>query len=86
MRCAVDSGLCVVLIILSALMFAVGVLLFYDFENVCENGNSNITNMVNEHEPIGGFVFDVKLRSFIYFLSACPDLSKPPLPLRLTMI
>ena len=53
MRCAVDSGLCVVLIILSALMFAVGVLLFYDFENVCENGNSNITNMVNEHEPIG---------------------------------
>ena len=47
MRCAVDSGLCVVLIILSALMFAVGVLLFYDFENVCENGNSNITNMVN---------------------------------------
>ena len=56
MRCAVDSGLCVVLIILSALMFAVGVLLFYDFENVCENGNSNITNMVNEnieHEQMG---------------------------------
>ena len=44
---SLDSGLCVVLIILSALLLAVAVLLFYDFENVCENSNpNNITNMV----------------------------------------
>ena len=45
--CGLDSGLCVVLIILSALLLAVAILLFYDFENVCENSNANnLTNMV----------------------------------------
>ena len=45
MSLSLDSGLCVVLIILTALLLAVAVLLFYDFENVCENKN-NVTNMV----------------------------------------
>ena len=49
MTCSLDSGLCVVLIILTALLMAVAVLLFYDFENVCENAKNNITNMVSTY-------------------------------------
>ena len=54
MSLSLDSGLCVVLIILTALLLAVAVLLFYDFENVCENKN-NVTNMVKI--PFNLFLF-----------------------------
>ena len=60
MSCSVDSGLCVVLIILSVLLAAVGVLLFYDFENVCENTvKNNLTNMVRKLQAIS---FALKMR------------------------
>ena len=60
---SLDSGLCVVLIILSALLLAVAVLLFYDFENVCENSNpNNITNMVGRE-----CIFGISLWKMITF-------------------
>ena len=48
MNCYLDTGLCVILIILSALLSVVLVLLFYDFENVCEHSSlgSNLSTMV----------------------------------------
>ena len=49
MSCSLDSGLLVVLIILTALLLCVAILLFYDFENVCEfSSKNNYTNMVRE--------------------------------------
>ena len=49
MQCSVDSGLIVVVFIVACLLWVVGLLLFYEFEDVCDKFKlgSNESNMVS---------------------------------------
>ena len=48
MQCSLDSGLIVVVFIISCLLWVVGLLLFYDFGNICDKAAavSNDSSMV----------------------------------------
>ena len=48
MHCSVDSGLIVVVFIVGCLLWVVGLLLFYEFEDVCDKFKfgANDSNMV----------------------------------------
>ena len=48
MQCSLDSGLIVVVFIVACLLWVVGLLLFYEFEDVCDKMKlqANDTNMV----------------------------------------
>ena len=48
MQCSLDSGLIVVVFIVACLLWVVGLLLFYEFEDVCDRikFQANDTNMV----------------------------------------
>ena len=49
MQCSVDSGLIVVVFIVACLLWVVGLLLFYEFEDVCDKFKfgANESNMVS---------------------------------------
>ena len=68
MSCSLDSGLLVVLIILTALLLCVAILLFYDFENVCEfSAKNNYTNMVSlKHSQVNHIDFSKLCKSFLW--------------------
>ena len=55
MQCSLDSGLVVVVFIVFCLLWVVGLLLFYDFENVCDK---NFVKTNDSDSMVGSLLID----------------------------
>ena len=72
MHCSLDSGLVVVVFIISCLLWVVGLLLFYDFENVCDKAAARGNDSSSMVIFYFGFQLDLYIKdsiSLIYFKS-----------------